>query len=73
MSVCLLCCIALAGPDELAPAEEVCAWDREAGVKLRMGTSGPSARKAISVITMFRNTLKKSSGEVAMGKSQLPG
>lgn len=55
------------GPDMVQPAEDLSTWLRDAGVKLRIGTSGPAAREPISIISMFRNTLKKFPDHTAMG------
>jgi hypothetical protein len=54
------------GPDELAPAESYVTWHGDKAVRLRTGKTGPESEKPISVVTAFKETVKKSPNHPAL-------
>ena len=60
--------LSLTGPDEVVPADSLFTWLGDQPVKLRMGESGYSAEKPISVPTMFKNVCAKVPTGIALCK-----
>lgn len=56
------------GPDLVIPTDNIVTWLADQPVKLRLGDNGSLAKKPISIITAFRQTVEKFSSHPALGK-----
>jgi hypothetical protein len=56
------------GPDQLAAANDVKAWRRDAAVRLRLAEAGPLSEAPISVMTLMRQAVDKFPRNIALGQ-----
>lgn len=54
------------GPDKVIETDQLMTWDRDDAVKIHMQESGPLSSAAVSVPTLFNDTVKKLPNHVAL-------